>query len=402
MTRGTWIALLLLIVSNAAWVVGWLEDDDAGERGAPERAALEARVRTLDAEVHRLRAGSGPELHGHEVSPDAMPEVAPDGGAPGGPKPEGAQPPEPLPGAAAGTGAPPKTPEAEALTRVKDILRKIMQVQDAALRDEGLQELRAALASRDPLLVEYALSALHATRVLQIDRSGFRQTVLDLLASPSAGIRRSALYALHATGVADGDTRHALAAAQDPDPIVRAHVLKVLALYGRGPDDPQVAQAAARLLGDENDMVRRGALQGLSGTKLAPAVEQALIALARRPKDRLAAVRDGLSTVKQKSRAVVDALLGYLDDPDVHVRARAHWGLQHDVAKEQQPYVARRYAEHLPSFLNPRSQGEALRVIARHGDASLVPTLEQFADNDLVDPRVRAMTTKVIDLLRAR
>ena len=402
MTRGGWIAVLVLIATNVAWAVAWF-GGEGRDAVTPEREVLEGEVERLETEVRQLRAAArseapAPGLNGVAPEDLGLPADAPHAAEAGSPD-EAMSSPEA--DEAARITAQEQARAAAALAQVKEILRKVMQVKDSALREEGLGELRTALASTDPILVEYALSAMHSMRDVQVDRSAFRQTVLDLLDSPNAGIRRSALYALHATGVQEGDAQRALAAAQDPDPKVRAHALGVLKLYGVTAQDGVVAAAAVKLLADDEPIVRRGALRGLSDTAVGAQVERTLIELAQRPENRRVVVQEGLSTLKNKSHAVVDALFTCLTDDDQQIRARAHWGLQRDVAEAEQPYVARRYTEHLETFLSPQSHREALKIIARHGDASLVPQLERFADNELVDPGVRAMTAKVIEYLRA-
>ena len=277
-----------------------------------------------------------------------------------------------------------------------------MQVKDPALRQEGLAELATALQSSDPKVVEYSLSALHALRTTDIDRSVFRSTVLDLLASETGGIRRSALYALHATGVRPGDLQRVLAGATDEDPLVRQHEARVLALYNGGVFEGESAAVLARLLHDDDEKVRRGTIRALYGAQLPPEAEKALIEAAARPAERYDAVQHGLSVVKDKSRGVIDALFSHLEDENGQLRQRAHWGLQRGIPDDQKPYVARRYADSLATFVNPQTHKEALQLIARFGDASLVPQLERFADNDLVDARSREMARKAAEYLRAR
>lgn len=413
MTRTAWVLLLVLVASNAAWVVTWLADAGGGRIDEADREALEGTIADLREEVAVLRgagaaargpgAGRGPETPEEAFGIEGGgPELVPGGRRPD-PEAEARQAArlsaEERQAAEEARRQEVKARE-EALAYAKAILEKVMQIKDAGLRQEGLRQLEAALVGSDPILTEYALGALHALRDLRMDRSGFRDIVLGLLDSEHPGIRRSALYALHATGAAEGDLRFALAGARDESPVVRQHAARVLRTYTDGRFEGAAGEALVALLCDENLNVRKGTLQGLSGARVTPEAEAKLIEIASRPEERYDAVYHGLSTLGEKSRRVVDALFGYLSDENHRVRARAHWGLQRSVKEEVQPYVARRYAEHLDKFLNPMSHGEALKVIARHGDASLIPQLERFASNELIEERVREWTLKVVEHLR--
>ncbi len=404
MTRTAWIAILLLLGSNAAWLALWLGGDDAATQ-ADAGLENERVIDELRAEVVELRTVPGPsavpETHGPGLTGTGPP---PTHEAMGGEAPDAAAAPEPQDDAGKAAEAERKAAQKkiqeEALAEVKAILAKVMQVKDPAVRQEGLNELTAALGSSNTMLVEYSLSALHSMRGVEVDKGVFRATVLDLITSDSPGVRRAALYALHSTGAQEGDARFALAGADDDHPIVRMHAARVLGLYTGGRFEGQAGETLARLLGDKHDNVRRGTVRGLQGATLSASAERALIDLASTPKDRRDAVQHGLSQLKDKSRRVVDALFTHLSDEDHQIRAHAHQGLQRGIPDAQKPYVAKRYADHLDKFLNPKSHTEALRIIAKFGDASVVPQLDRFADNELVDSRVREFARRAAEHLR--
>ena len=54
----------------------------------------------------------------------------------------------------------------------------------------------------------------------------------------------------------------------------------------------------------------------------------------------------------------------------------------------------------ISKFLNPKSHVEALKIIARFGTDELTVDLEAFAENEMVDSRVRSMAAKVAEHLR--
>lgn len=408
MTRTAWIATVLLLGSNAAWVALWLSGDDSPTE-ADAQVENEREIDELRAEVAQLRAAPGPaaeaEFEGPGLTGTGLP---PTPESLDGEEPDASSTPEPQDDAAkkaaqaaeAERKAAQKKIQEEALAEVKAILAKVMQVKDPAVRQEGLNELTAALGSSNTMLVEYSLSALHSMRGVEVDKGVFRDTVLDLITSDSPGVRRAALYALHSTGAKKGDARFALAGADDEHPIVRMHAARVLGLYTGGRFEGQAGETLARLLGDKHDNVRRGTVRGLKGATLSEGAERALIELASKPKDRRDAVQYGLGQLKDKSRRVVDALFTHLSDENHQIRSHAHQGLQRGIPDAQKPYVAKRYADHLDKFLNPKSHTEALRIIAKFGDASVAPQLDRFADNELVDARVREFARRAAEHLR--
>ena len=401
MNKAAWVAVFLLLASNAAWSIVWLSKQDdpatsgAADEAVVDRAVLEQTILQLEGEVERLRQ-SDPILAGRAdegtVAPQDGATPAPDGSASADAKAREAK------AAAERALAARKADQAAtevAMEKARAMLKKVMQVQDPGLRQEGLREIADALRGEDAKLIEMTLSVLHSLRTLEkIDRTVFRKLVLEHMDSEHAGVRRSAFYALHATDPESADLRVALKSVDDPAVIVRGHASKLLSMYGNATIEGEAADAVVRLLGDESAHVQRGTLRGLAGTTVAPEVEDKLIEMAAGSPHRREVV-SGLGALNRKSRKVVDALFTHLEDEDHRIRSHAHRGLQRGVDKELQPYVAQRYAGHLEKFLNPRSHQEALRVIARYGDAGLAPQLERFAENELVDPKVREMAHKV-------
>ena len=401
MTRTAWILLMLLVGSNLLWYVS--RDQEPDPAASPPGTSGPGDLRALSAE-DRARILAELQFLDRELAPSAEAPVleVPEPRTAAGAEPAArARDEGPADDDAAAREAR-RAHQAAVLEQIKATLRKVMQVEDPALRREGLAELADGLRSTDPMLVEYSLSALHSLRVEGVDRGVFRERVLDLLTSEHGGVRRAALYALQATGSRPGDARHALAGVQDESPIVRQHVARVLKLYNGGAFTGEAEDALVALLADETRDVRRGTLRALDGATLGEPAETALIALAEQPEDRLEAVQHGLSRLKAKSRRVIDALFEHLSGDEGRVRLAAHRGLQDGIPPAQQPYVARRYADHLTKFVNPTSHQQALSLIAKFGDASLVPQVERFAENELVDTRVRAMAAKVAEHLRGK
>ncbi|MHC5009365.1 MAG: hypothetical protein ACYTG6_00265 [Planctomycetota bacterium] len=408
MNRIAWAAILLLAASNAAWFVAWRERAGSSEAASRDRDETEQTIADLRFEVERLRRASA-DVTVSDPAGEGAGGISAAGEEEIGPTLQGMPPPpEPEPDAEGGEAAARTAAEQEAIRRAQEaarqraqeMLEKIMQVRDPVLRQEGLRELADALAGEDPLAKEFALSVLFQSRSIGHDPGTFLPLVERLLDSEHAGIRRSALYALHALDPERADLRLALASATDPDPIVRRHASRILSLYAERDFRGEVGEAVLGLLADENPGIRKETLRGMWGAQVSPEVAERLIEIAGRPAERYDAVYFGLSTLDQKSREVVDALVEALEDDNYQIRQRAHWGLQRSVAEDVQYYVAQRYADHIDQFVNPATHREALRLIARQGDARLAPTLDRFAENELVDPEVRELATRAAEYLR--
>jgi len=405
MNRTGMILLLLLLLSNAAWLAVWFttkHDSNAFDvdTGALEREVDELQLQLADlrrAEPTLIGTGEGHRLLGEGTASTEDEEPAAREAQTGSPTEGSASSQAELTRRQAEQKA-----YAAARAEATAMLKKVLQVEDPALREDGLAEMAAALAGTDTKLIEYTLSALYSLRTVDFDRAAFRGIVEQHLDSADGGIRRSALYALYTVdpqGVRQGLL---LERAADTDPRVRSHIARLLALTGSKTFEGASALTTLTLLSDQDPAVRKGTLRGLSDARVTPELARRLIEMAATSPERNDAITFGLSRLKDKSRPVVDALLTHLDDEDQNIRARAHWGLQREVGKGQQLLVAQGYAARLGKFLNPKSQREALKLIARYGDDRLAPQLEQFAANEMVDRDVRAMAAKAAEHLRNR
>ena len=402
MSKLAWVFLGLLLATNAFWLLSGRDEADEADDGGGTMLDMEQTIADLQAEVAQLRRAE-PVLLGTEegaghpssaVASDAEVETG-QGASAEDEEAEQAR-------AAAEADEVRRKAQTAALAKAKEILGKIMQVEDAGLRAEGLRELTAALEGDDPYLVEYALSSLHSLRKTELDRSEFLSSVRQHLDSENGGIRRAALYALHSVDPASADPRLAVQSASDPSPIVRQHSARLISMYGGGTIEGDASDAIVKLLSDENANVRRGTLRGVSNAKVTPEIEARLIEMAEVSNARQEVVYHGLSMLRDKSRTVVDALVAHLDDDNAVVRRRAHWGLQRNVAQDQQLHVATQYASRLGRFVTPSSQNEALRLIARYGNGGLAPQLERFAENEMVGEKTREMARKAAEYLRRK
>ncbi len=398
MTKITWGLLGLLVLSNAAWLLHDSDEPTALSLFDEDTPALERKIDELEALLARHR-DEGPLLIGRgEARPDSTPPST----------------------QADGTDAEPMrtttADEAEAAAQsVKDaearkakqaalpaareaattILRKVLQVEDPDLRAEGLLELATALQGDDELLVEFALSSLYSARNVEFDRSTLAGIVTGLLDSENGGIRRSALYALHAVAPDEVGADLLIQRSTDPDPRVRGHVARLLAITEGKTFVGQAGETLLTLLGDDEQTVRRGTLRALWDADYPAEVEERLIAMSAEPgPEGRETIYYALSTMPRKSRPVVETLVDHLTDEDKNVRARAHWGLQRGVPEEHRFYVAEQYMARIGKFVSPASHREALKLIVKYGDETLAPDLERFAANEMVEASVRDLANR--------
>ena len=402
MTRLSWGLLALLVTSNAAWLLAGAEESTPNLFDE-DTSALQQRVDQLEGELARLRE-DGPLLMGTAAA-----------AAPGTPTSTSAN--ESDAGATADNAEGPTVVQDEAAqqaeahrvrqaaveaarAKASAMLRKVMQVEDADLRAEGLAEIAAALGGDDALLTELALSALYSARNVEFDRSSLIPTVTALLDSENGGIRRSALYALYAVDPEAVDADVLLRRSEDPDPRVRGHIARLLALTEGKTFAGSSGDALLTLLDDEDATVRRGTLRALWEADYPAEVEQRLIKMSDEsgPEGR-EAIYYALSTMPRKSRPVVEALVSRLTHEDQNVRSRVHWGLQRGVPEEHRFYVAEQYLARIGKFVSPASHREALKLIVKYGDETLAPDLERFAANEMVDAGVRDLANRAAQYL---
>ena len=374
MTRLAWWLLGMLLLSNAVWFWHWqssaYDPVPAPALGGPAASAPSP-------------APASVQLHGVLA-----------------PTTDEAMEPPPTEGSTQAAGVEPlqapKDDEAlrkAAHARATALFRDASQVEDPLRRAQALAALRQALEDGNRWAVEYALSTLHALRKTAFDRGPFVRIVTDHLSSAHGGIRRAALYALHAVDPDGADAMFAYRSAADSDPIVRQHTARLISLYA-GPDlNEQGAAAVLRLLRDDDVQVRRGTLRGLKGATVPDEVVEELVRLSSEGTavERQEVVVHALSGLAHKTRPVLDVLLAHLDHEDRRLRQRAHHGLAGRVPDDQRPYVARRYTEMLTKFSTPAMHREALKLIVRYGDGRLASALEAFAENEMLPPQTQAL-----------
>lgn len=397
MRAATWTLLGLLVVTGLGWYTTW-----------QAKSELEARLRTaekVEREVATLRA----RLTEMETAP--RPASVDAGDAPG------------LRGqgdAAAVTAAERQRERArreevrqkalaehrrqqqenqEALGLIK---KKILQIRNPTLREEGLQALTVLLAGDDPQRTRGALQALIEARDTKLDPDRFRPLILEQISAEDPGVRRTALYALYNVAREDGDISYALSAVDDPSDQVRHSASHLIKMYSEGTIEGDAADGILRLLSQENSRARKEAMRGIWGAKVTQAIQTRLLEIAQSPAERHDAVYFGLSTLNNKSREVVTYLIDALADPNPNVSHRARWGLGYGIPEEDHTFFADALAEKLDLLADRETQLQMIRLIERHGNADQVDRLQTVADNELASESVRQAAEHAIQRLAGR
>lgn len=320
-----------------------------------------------------------------EAAPESMARASvPDAGS--GAKPKEA-PSNPVRSAGA---AAPKSTTASKLDKVAVAdawVLEAMQIHDVAVRDAAIEKIRAALASNDVELAHAGLIALSRVRSVSFDRRPFRALVLPHLDAPEGARRLAAMFALDSVGREAGDLDRVLASAegvQDPE---RAQLVHVIATFSEGDLRGPAGSAVSRILASEDPRALHQSLSGLWGTRVSPEIEARLLELARRPDHTVAhyAIYFGLSTLRDKSEAVVDELIRTLSHPDPNDSDRALWGLGKGVPAALEPKVADAALQLFESRIDANTRNSCLRLIAQYGVERHALALEEIASRPVVD-----------------
>lgn len=248
----------------------------------------------------------------------------------------------------------------------------------AERRAATVEALRGALAGADPAKQLAALRVLSQTGDIQFDRSPFRALILPLVESARGEMLIAALYALNQTDRQPEDLAMVRAAyARDPEGLANS-ISHLLFLYGDGVIEGDSERIVLETLASPHRDARREALRGLWGAKVGPALVSRLIELADDAETHGDAIYFGLSTLKDKSEAVVDKLITTLSDPDwTNNGQRALWGLGHGVPEALQPKVAAALVELHNARVDPRVRDQCAALVRQYGGAEMEAKLKK-------------------------
>jgi hypothetical protein len=278
-----------------------------------------------------------------------------------------------------------------------------LQVLDPARRGAALDEVRAGLASEDPIVREAALRALAQLRDLDFDKAALRPAVVSALQSTDAGVRAGALWALGVVGrdpVVDGPMLVRLAA--DPDPRVRQLVAQALVTTAKRELDGPAADAVFALLTDRDAGVRRNTLPSLHGVAVDARTEQHLLAMLDDRQQRHEALHFAFSRMPRKSPRVVAALTALLGAGDPENADLVRQALATGVGPAQHAEVADAFVRLLESRGDTRTVDDAAQVLRSYGSARHVPALETLLARPGVTQSMRQQLEPLLPILRAR
>lgn len=278
----------------------------------------------------------------------------------------------------------------------------LMQIQDPAKRDAAVAELRAALRSDDAVRRHAALIAFVQTRESNYERGSFRELVLPLCSSETGAAQVRAFYALASAGKRAGDERLLLEALGEPSAPLRASGTQLLMLYFDQRLEGEAGEAALKLLDGQGESWAREVLPGLWGATASPALQQRLLELAAKPDTHHDAIYFGLSTLQNKSRAVVELLLDACAGSDHEDAWRSMWGLGQGVETSEQPLVAERMLRLYEARNDARTRSKCIELVGRYGTSEQLPALRELAANEMLSDGQRAEAQRAIDAIGAR
>lgn len=279
-----------------------------------------------------------------------------------------------------------------------------LQIRDASKRDAAIERVRSALSSSDVVEAQAGLIALNGIRTLAFDKAALRPSVLPHLKADDSWMRLQAMYALDATGRESGDLERVLAASDGIQGDVRPMLVNVLSTFSGGDLTGGAGERVLDLLRQCSGRAQKQALSGLWGARVSPGIETCLLDLSRSPDADAAhnAIYFGLSTLREKSEAVVDRLIDVVGDPDWNNSGRALWGLGQGVPPALQSKVADAMVRVIETRTDPQSLQYATQSLRQYGSELHAAALQGMADSPGIDPARQRTLTELAAQIRQR
>jgi hypothetical protein len=285
-----------------------------------------------------------------------------------------------------------------------------MQMDDAARKQQALDEILTALSSSNDEEIFAALSGYGSVSQVEFDRSAFRPAIVALLEHADPMIRRTALGFIAALPPDEGDLARVTAMARDSDEGVRKGV--VASLFWLTKRDLS-GEAGDTVLGILNlaKTPSRSLIDTMWGARMTPELERKLVEFARAPSqpndEELAyyAVYSCLSTQNNKGPDCVDLLIERLGAEDSYnVGARAAWGLAYGVQPGLglEKKIADAALKVWRNRSNPYLRQELMKSIRQYGDATHADELEEIAAAPAIGEEQRKLLSQVATELRQR
>jgi hypothetical protein len=269
----------------------------------------------------------------------------------------------------------------------KQWVEDAMQVTDAAKRAAAIDAIKQALASDDAARVAAGLAAVPAISKVSYDKAPMRELVLRHAESGDATVRAAFPFALlNAGDPQPGDVDLVIALTADPVPSVRDNAGRSLVFFTKYDLTGAAGERVLALLDDPERQVRRDVLASIWGSRVSPGIEAKLLALFASDDHQVRhdAFYFGLSTLRDKSPAVVDACIAAMESSDGELQWRARWGLGQGVPDGQRGKVGDSYVRQLSARSDARLEEDAFRWLSYYGSAEHAAALERLAENPLV------------------
>jgi hypothetical protein len=238
----------------------------------------------------------------------------------------------------------------------------------AARREEALAAVRAALQGADEAELLAGLQTLGRIGDVAYDKAAFRPLILPHAATGSGPVIVAALYALQATESRPEDIALIHAAWERAPEELLGDVMGLMMRCDGGRLQGRSEEIALEVLAEVRHNVNTQ-FSGLWGARVGPRLEARLIELARGADGdaRDAALYFGLSTLQDKSPAVVEALIAALSDVDHNNWGRALWGLGHGVPEPQRARVVKALVDLHDNRTDPGVREDCARIVSDYG-----------------------------------
>jgi hypothetical protein len=379
--RGPWWTAVVLVAASCNQANEPAPSAPAtspSDRSAKELEALRRRNAALEREVKDLKKS---------MAPPASDATQP---------PSPAQPAPPIPSAVQATNP---------WTIAKPWVDDVLQLQDAGKRATAIESIRRALGDQVPEQVAAGMLAIPQIAQVAYDKSGLRELVLRHAQSPDVAVRAAFPFALLNVGDPQpGDVDLVLPLTTDAAPFVRGIAGRSLAFFTKGDLTGKAGARVLALLNDTDRQVRRDVLGSVWGSKVSPEIEAKLLADYASPDNetRHQAFVFGISTLRTKSPAVVDACISALESNDRELQSRARWGLSQGVPDDLRGRVGDAYLKVLNVRTDANLERDAFDWLRLNGNTTHATGLEHLAENRLVTEAARKGAKETAAAIRAR
>jgi hypothetical protein len=291
----------------------------------------------------------------------------------------------------------------EVESQVASWQRDVLQVADAAKREDALRAMESALVSKDALLVSACLQSVYMLRPLEQELVRFRPVILSRLDDENATIRERAVRAFLSLPREEGDPELILARLDRATPDESA-LLDVALTLNHGNAEGAVGDAFVRLLAGADDRHVMAIAHVLRNRWVSAKVEEAVLAAWKR-RD----VRDLkwwpqiLGEMRPTREPRLRAIIAWIPDPDLvpqlHVLKPA---LTEHMDVATRPLAARLALEALSGFMDPEVRRLLLTTVRHNGTAEHAPALRAFADGSSGRDAERALAREFADELNRK